>query len=88
MDDIKQFIISNWSSAEAMRTLLGKEYPRNDQFHFGSIPTEQASIEVTEGRITRITTWSGLNWSAHSGYGKPRVDIYIGKPKQFDSTPF
>jgi hypothetical protein len=76
MDDIKQFIIANWKSAEALKTLLGAHFPKNDEFHFGETPTEQARLEVKNGKITRITTWSGLSWSAKYGYSSPVVDVF------------
>jgi len=74
--DVKEFIIKNWKSAEALRTLIGTEFPESDVFHFGEIPTEQASIKVENGKITRVTTWSGLSWSARNGYGNPVVDVF------------
>jgi hypothetical protein len=74
--DIKQFIIANWKNPEALRTLLGADFPKNDEFHFGEIPTEQARIETKNGKITRITTWSGLSWTARNGYGSPVVDVF------------
>jgi hypothetical protein len=76
MDDIKQFIIANWKSASALRTLLGTDFPENDVFYFGEIPTEQAKITVESGKIVRITTWSGLSWTARNGYGNPVVDVF------------
>ena len=76
MNDIKQFIIANWKSAEALKTLLGADFPKNDEFNFGEVPTEQASIKVKNGKITRVTTWSGLSWSARHGYGSPVVDVF------------
>lgn len=75
--DIKDFVIKNWKNAEALSTLLGAEFDRNDEFHFGSIPTEQARIEVTDGKISRITTWSGLSWTSRYGYGNPVVDVQL-----------
>jgi len=74
--DVKEFIIANWKSASALRTLLGADFPKNDEFHFGEVPTEQASITVESGKITRITTWSGLSWNARWGYGNPVVDVF------------
>jgi hypothetical protein len=74
--DVKQFIIKNWRSASALRTLIGTEFPESDIFHFGEIPTEEVRLEVTNGKITRITTWSGLSWSARNGYGSPVVDVF------------
>lgn len=74
--EVKQFIIANWRNAEALRTLLGTDFPKNDDFRFGETPTEQAKIEVKNGKITRITTWSGLSWSARYGYGSPVVDVF------------
>lgn len=74
--DVKQFIIKNWRSAEALKTLLGADFPKNDEFHFGEIPTEQARLEVKNGKITRVTTWSGLSWSARRGYGNSVVDVF------------
>jgi hypothetical protein len=74
--DVKEFIIKNWRSAEALRTLIGTEFPESDIFHFGEIPTEQARLEVKNGKITRVTTWSGLSWSARNGYGNSVVDVF------------
>jgi len=74
--DVKEFIIKNWKSAEALRTLIGTEFSKNDEFHFGEVPTEQARLEVKNGKITRVTTWSGLSWSARNGYGNPVVDVF------------
>ncbi|MCE2721517.1 MAG: hypothetical protein LW708_22370 [Anabaena sp. 49628_E55] len=76
MIQVKQFIIKNWRSAEALRTLIGTEFPDSDIFHFGEVPTEQASIKVENGKITRVTTWSGLSWSARWGRGNPVVDVF------------
>ncbi len=76
MIQVKQFIIKNWRSAEALRTLIGTEFPDSDIFHFGEVPTEQASIKVENGKITRVTTWSGLSWSAKHGYSSPVVDVF------------
>ena len=74
--DVKEFIIKNWKSAEALRTLIGTEFSKNDEFHFGEIPTEEVRLEVTNGKITRITTWSGLSWTARWGRGNPVVDVF------------
>jgi hypothetical protein len=74
--DVKEFIIANWKSAEALRTLLGADFPKNHEFHFGEVPTEQAKIETKNGKITRVTTWSGLSWSARYGYSSPVVDVF------------
>lgn len=73
---VKQFIIKNWRNAEALRTLIGAEFPDSDDFRFGEVPTEQAKIEVKNGKIIRVTTWSGLSWSARYGYGSPVVDVF------------
>ncbi|MFM6248324.1 MAG: hypothetical protein ACKPEQ_04090 [Dolichospermum sp.] len=73
--DIKSFIIENWKSAEMLKTLIGTPFERGDEFHWGEIPTNQAYIEVENGKITRIQTWSGLGWSAKYGYGSPTVDV-------------
>jgi hypothetical protein len=75
--DIKDFVVKNWRTAEALRTLLGAEFDKTDEFHFGSVPTEQARIEVTDGKISRITTWSGLSWTPRYGYGNPVVDVQL-----------
>ena len=74
--DVKEFVIKNWKSAEALRTLIGAEFLESDIFHFGEIPTEQAKITVENGKIIRVTTWSGLSWSARYGYGSPVVDVF------------
>ena len=59
--DIKDFVIKNWKNAEELSTLLGAEFDKTEEFHFGEVPTEQARIEVTDGKISRITTCSGLS---------------------------
>ena len=74
--DVKQFVIKNWRSASALKTLLGADFGQSEEFHFGEIPTEQARLEVKNGKITRVTTWSGLSWSARNGYGSPVVDVF------------
>ena len=74
--DIKEFVAANWKDSKALSTLLGAEFGRSDEFHFGSIPTEQAQIEVTNGKISRITTWSGLSWTARYGYNSV-VDVKL-----------
>lgn len=74
--DVQEFIIANWKSAEALKTLLGADFPKNDEFHFGETPTEQARLEVKNGKITRVTTWSGLSWTARYGYSSPVVDVF------------
>ncbi|MFM6270773.1 MAG: hypothetical protein ACKPFA_30380 [Dolichospermum sp.] len=73
--DTKSFIIENWRSAEMLKTLIETPFERGDEFHWGEIPTNQAYIQVSEGKITRIQTWSGLGWSAKYGYGSPTVDV-------------
>ena len=76
MDDIKQFIIANWKSTQSLKTLLGVDFGQSEEFHFGEIPTEKAQIQCENGKITRITTWSGLSWNARWGYGNPVVDVF------------
>ncbi|MFM6349074.1 MAG: hypothetical protein ACKPFK_28630 [Dolichospermum sp.] len=73
--DTKKFVIENWRSAEMLKTLIGTPFERGDEFHWGEIPTNQAYIQVENGKITRIQTWSGLGWSAKYGYGSPTVDV-------------
>lgn len=73
--DIKAFIATNWKNAKALSTLLGAEFNKTEEFHFGLVPTEQARIKVTNGKISRIITWSGLSWTAQYGYSDPYVDI-------------
>ena len=75
--DVKEFIIKNWKDSKALSTLLGVEHERTDEFHFGEVPTEQARIEVTSGKISRMTTCSGLSWTARYGYGNPVVDVQL-----------
>lgn len=92
--DVKEFIIKNWKNAETLKTLLGFEFDRNDEFDFDSIltergqilvvdefdfgsdsvPVKRARIEVTDGKISRITTWSGLSWKARYAYNSV-VDV-------------
>ncbi len=75
--DIKEFVAANWKDSKALSTLLGAEFDRSNEFHFGSVPTEQARIEVLDGKISRITTWSGLSWTARYDYGSPTVDVKL-----------
>jgi hypothetical protein len=92
--DVKEFIIKNWKNAETLKTLLGFEFDRNDEFDFdsilteqgqilvvdefdfGSVPAKQARIEVSDGKISRITTWSGLSWKARYAYNSV-VDVKL-----------
>lgn len=75
--DVKAFIIENWRNAEALSTLLGAESDKTTMFYFGSFPQEQAFLKVTYGKITRITTWSGVGWTPLQGYGNPTVDVWL-----------
>ena len=76
MDKTKSFIMANWKDPVALKTLLGTDYDgKSEYFHFGNIPKEQAKIETKNGKISRITTWSGLSWTARYGYSTPTVDI-------------
>lgn len=74
--DIKEFVTANWKNAETLKTLLGFEFDRNDEFDFDSIPAKQARIEVLDGKISRITTWSGLSWKARYAYNSV-VDVKL-----------
>jgi hypothetical protein len=74
---IKEHVEQYWNFKGALRGILGAEFPESREWNFGSIPTEKASITVENGRIVRVRTWSGLNWSARGGYGSPTVDISI-----------
>ena len=76
------FVKENWRNKAKLSFLVGQFYAgttdRNDQnhvtFNWGAIPTEKAVITLTDGIITRIQTWSGLNWSARYGWGDAFVD--------------
>jgi hypothetical protein len=74
---IKEHVEQYWNFKSALRGILGAEFPDSQTWNFGSIPTEKAELTVEGGRIVRIRTWSGLNWSARGGYGSPTVDISI-----------
>jgi hypothetical protein len=74
---IKEHVEQNWKFAAALRVILGAEFPESREWNFNSVPTEKASLTVEGGRIVRVQTWSGLNWSARGGYGSPTVDISI-----------
>jgi hypothetical protein len=74
--DVKEFIIANWKSTQSLNTLLGVDFGQSDEFHFGEAPTEKARVECKNGKIIRITTWSGLSWSAKYGYSSPVVDVF------------
>jgi hypothetical protein len=74
---VTEHVEENWKFKGGLRAVLGTEFPESREWNFGSIPTEKASITVQNGRIVRVQTWSGLNWSARGGYGSPTVDISI-----------
>jgi hypothetical protein len=74
---IKEHVEENWKFRPALRGVLGAEFPESCEWNFGSIPTEKAELTVEDGRIVRVRTWAGLNWSARGGYGSPTVDISI-----------
>jgi hypothetical protein len=74
---VTEHVEENWKFATALRGILGAEFPASKEWNFGDVPTEKAELTVEDGRIIRIRTWSGLNWSARGGYGSPTVDISI-----------
>lgn len=68
------------SSLLGMTVCLSEEDRRNLQWSFswGTIPQEKALVHFTpEGVITRVQTWSGLNWNQRGGYGSPLVDVQL-----------
>ena len=72
---IKEFIEENWRDESALRSLIGVAYSGVDVWHFGDIPTNKIAIDTEQGCISRIRAWSGLNWSARGGYGRPFMSI-------------
>ena len=73
MNAIKDFVSANWRDQAALQKLVGQPCDADLEWNFGSTPTEKASVETQDGVIVRISTWSGLNWSARGGYGAPFV---------------
>ena len=69
--DIKEFVTANWRDRLALQGLVGQPCEANMEWNFGAVPTEKAVIETQDGVIVRVSTWSGLNWSARGGYGSP-----------------
>ena len=75
------FVKENWRSKKKLSSLVGQSYTgttdRNSNevsFNWGIIPNEKAVITLADGVITRIQTWSGLNWSARYGWGDAFAD--------------
>lgn len=73
MNAIKDFVSANWRDRQALQGLVGQPCNADLEWNFGSIPTEKAAVETQDGVIVRVSTWSGLNWSARGGYGSPFV---------------
>lgn len=68
------------SSLLGMTVRLSEEDRRNLQWSFswGSTPKNKALVHFTpEGVISRVQTWSGLNWNQRGGYGSPLVDVQL-----------
>jgi len=74
--ELRSFVEENWRDESALRTIIESPVSCGPQFwHFGEIPTNQAEVKIQDGLIKQITVWSGLNWSARGGYGKPFMSI-------------
>jgi hypothetical protein len=74
--ELKAFVEENWRNESALRSIIDTPTSGGSKlWHFGEIPTEQAEVEIQDGLIKRITVWSGLNWSARGGYGRPFTSI-------------
>ena len=68
-------IQDNWRNLQALKSFVGKPYYGYLTFSWGETPTEKAIVDVDgNGRISRIRTYSGMNWSAKNGYGSPICD--------------
>ena len=68
-------IQDNWKDLRTLKSFVGKPYYGYLTFNWGEIPTEKAIVDVDDnGRISRIRTYSGMNWSAKGGYGSPICD--------------
>lgn len=76
------FVKSNWRDKEKLTSLVGQTYvgstDRENQnrvtFCWGQVPTEKAIISLENMVVTRVQTWSGLNWSARYGWGDAFCD--------------
>ena len=71
-------IEDHWRSSEYLKTLIGVKVADGNnviEWCFGDIPTEKAIVYTRDGRIARIQTFSGMNWSAKNGRGAPTVDV-------------
>ena len=71
--EIKSFVAANWRDRHSLQGLVGQPCQSDMEWNFGSIPTEKAEVQTQDGVIVRVSTWSGLNWSARGGYGSPFV---------------
>lgn len=71
------FVKTNWRDKDQLKTLIGQNYSgaidygnqNRVTFSWGSVPRERAVITLENKIITRVQTWSGLNWSAKYGWG-------------------
>ncbi len=67
-------IQDNWRNLGLLKSFVGKPYYGYLTFNWGGTPTEKAIVDIDDsGKISRIRTYSGMNWSV-KGYGSPVCD--------------
>ena len=68
-------IQDNWRNLGLLKSFVGKPYYGYLAFNWGETPTEKAIVDIDDaGKISRIRTYSGMNWSAKNGHGSPVCD--------------
>lgn len=67
-------IQDNWRNLGLLKSFIGKPYYGHLSFNCGETPTEKAIVDIDgNGKISRIRTYSGMNWTV-KGYGFPICD--------------
>ena len=72
VNKIQQFVETNWSRQDVLRSLIGKPCQTSMEWTFGCFPPERDLVETQDGVIVRVSTWSGQFWTVR-GYGAPIV---------------
>lgn len=76
-EEVRAKVSEAWRSRASLSLLIGEEIDGVSSVYsscWGSIPTNKAEVDVEDGKISRVRTYSGLNWSAKGGYGSPIID--------------
>ena len=79
---LQEYLEKHFKSASMLSAKLGTKVNLPDgeeAWCFGDIPTDKIRLEIKDGRIARIRTYSGLNWNARDGRGSPLQDVELNE---------